>query len=248
MRMLEERVAVVTGGSRGIGRAIALKLAEAGAKVLVNYGSDTAAADSLAAQAAANGWSLTTSRGSVADGEYVKALFKEARGAHGRIDILVNNAGIKRDGLLMMMPSKDWDDVIDVNLKGVYLCTRGALRPMVSQRSGRIINITSVSGVVGQPGQTNYAASKGGLIGFTKALAKEVARFGIAVNAVAPGFIETDMIKDMPPEALEASRGGIPFQRLGRPEEVADAALFLASAMATYVTGQVLHVDGGLAM
>jgi 3-oxoacyl-[acyl-carrier protein] reductase len=248
VNLLGEKVAIVTGGSRGIGRAIARSYAEYGAKVVVSYASADEAADSLVADARRDGLEVTAIKGSVSDAEYVKRLVGEAKRKHGRVDILVNNAGITRDGFLMMMKDEDWDDVVDVNLKGTFLCSREVLKPMIAQKSGRIINMTSVTGVVGQAGQTNYAASKGGIIGFTKALAREVARFGIGVNAIAPGFIETDMIRAMPAEILAAGVRLVPLQRVGQAGEVAAAAVFLASPMSSYTTGHVLHVDGGQAM
>ncbi len=248
MNALKEKIALVTGGSRGIGRAIAFKFAENGAKVVINYTNDDAAAQDVVSKAASRGLEVSSIKGSVSSVDNVKHLIEETKKKYGRIDILVNNAGIKKDGFLMMMKEKDWDDVIATNLKGTYLCSKEVLKSMISQKSGKIINMTSVTGVVGQAGQTNYAASKGGIISFTKALAKEVARFGIFVNAIAPGFIETDMLKDVPAEFLKESAKTIPLQRIGRADEVAEAALFFASDRSSYTTGQVLHVDGGQAM
>lgn len=248
MKLLSDKVAIVTGGSRGIGRTVARVFAEQGARIMVLFASASEAADSLVSSARSDGLELAAMKGSVTDPEDVRRLVTETRKRYGRIDILVNNAGITRDQLMMMMSDKDWNDVLDVNLKGTYLCSKEVLKPMISQRSGRIINMTSVSGVVGQAGQTNYSASKGGIIGLTKALAREVARFGISVNAIAPGFIETDMVRAMPAEALAEGIKSVPFQRVGQPEEVAAAAVFLASSLATYTTGHVLHVDGGQAM
>lgn len=248
MSILKDKVALVTGGSRGIGKAIALRFAEEGARVVINYTSGDAAAEDVLSRAGEKGLEVMSVKGSVSNAEDVRRLIAETKSAYSRIDILVNNAGIKKDGFLMVMKEKDWDEVIDVNLKGAYLCCREAVKTMVSQKNGRIINVSSVTGVVGQPGQTNYAASKGGLISFTKSLAKEVARFGISVNAIAPGFIQTDMLKDVPEDFLQESVKTIPLKRFGKVEEVADAALFLASDLSSYITGHVLQVDGGQAM
>jgi len=248
MGLLKGKVAIITGGSRGIGKAIAIRFAEEGAKVMINYAQNDDAAADVVSHVLNKGLKILSIKGSVTNLNDVKHLIEETKRIYGRIDILVNNAGIKRDSFLMMMKESDWDDVIAVNLKGTYLCCKEVIKTMISQRSGKIINITSLTGVVGQVGQTNYAASKGGVISFTKALAKEVARFGILVNAIAPGFIETDMLKDVPEEILKESIKMIPLQRIGKPEEVADTALFLASEMSSYMTGQVLHVNGGQIM
>jgi 3-oxoacyl-[acyl-carrier protein] reductase len=248
MNLLKGKVAIITGGSRGIGRAIAIRFAEEGARVVINYAENNEAAKDVVSGALNKGLEILSIKGSVASANDVKNLIEETKKSYGRIDILVNNAGIKRDGFLMMMKERDWDEIINVNLKGTYLCCREVIKTMISQRGGRIINITSLTGVVGQAGQTNYAASKGGIISFTKALAKEVAHFGILVNAMAPGFIETDMLRDVPEEILKESIRVIPLQRFGKPEEIADVALFLASEMSNYITGQVLHVNGGQIM
>ncbi len=248
MSLLAGKTAIVTGGSRGIGRAIALLFAESGAKVVIAYATHGEAAEEVVARAGGPGGPVTAVKASVTDPAEVRALVAETRRRHGAVDVLVNNAGITRDGLLMLMKEKDWDDVLDTNLKGAFLCTKEVLKPMISRRSGRIVNITSVSGIVGQAGQANYASSKAGMVGFTKALAREVARFGIAVNAVAPGFVDTDMLHDMPPEILRKALELVPLQRVGEAREVAAAALFLASSMSSYTTGHVLHVDGGQAM
>lgn len=248
MNMLKDKVALITGGSRGIGRAIAIKFAEHGANVAINYTQDDEAAKEVICNAEGKGLKMISIKGNVSSIQDVKRMVEEAKKRFGGIDILVNNAGIKKDAFLMMMMEKNWDDVIRVNLKGTFLCTKEVIKTMISRKSGKIINLSSVSGVVGQPGQTNYAASKSGIIGFTKALAREVARFDILVNAIAPGFIKTDMLKDVPEEILEESVKVIPLLRFGRAEEVANAALFLASDMSSYMTGQVLHIDGGQVM
>ena len=242
------KTAVVTGGSRGIGRAVCLELAKGGANVVLCYaGNEAAAAETVSACEALGAKALAV-KCDVADGEQVKALMDEAVKAFGRIDILVNNAGITRDGLLMMMKEADFDAVISSNLRGTFLCMKAVARTMMKQRYGRIVNLSSVVGLRGNAGQVNYAASKAGVIGMTKSLAKELASRGVAVNAVAPGFIETDMTAAMPQAAKDAMMPTIPMQRLGQPEDVARAVAFLASDEAAYVTGQVLAVDGGMAM
>jgi len=245
VNLLKNKVAIITGGSRGIGRSIAIRFADNGAKVVIIYSTNDKAAKEVERYISDNGSVVVSFKGSVADYQDIINIIKETKKRFGRIDILVNNAGIKRDGFLMFTRESDWDEVINTNLKGTFLCTKEILKTMISQKSGRIINITSLTGVVGQAGQTNYAASKGGIISFTKALAKEVAPFGILVNAIAPGFIETDMLKDVPPETLKESIDMIPLKRFGKPEEVADVALFLASDMSTYITGQIIHANGG---
>ena len=243
---LTGQTALVTGASRGIGRAIALSLAAAGAEVVVNYAtSPDAAAEVVAAIEAAGGraWSL---QADVADEEQVEAMVKAVLERSGRLDVLVNNAGITRDGLLMRMKTADWQSVINLNLTGVFLCTRAVSRSMLKARSGRIINITSVVGLMGNPGQANYSAAKAGVIGFTRSTAAEFAARGVTVNAVAPGFIATDMTKDLDPTPILQA---IPLGRLGAPEEVAGAVRFLAAdPAAAYITGQVLQVDGGMVM
>ena len=234
--------------SRGIGRAIALALAEAGADVAINYAGNKAAADEVVNAIEAMGRKTLLLQGDVAQtevcAEMVDAVVKE----FGRIDILVNNAGITRDTLLMRMKEEDWDAVLTTNLKGVFNCTKAAIKYMMKQRSGRIVNISSVVGVMGNAGQANYAAAKAGCIGFTKSVAKEVAARGITVNAIAPGFIKTDMTGVLPEKVITAMEANIPLARLGETEDIAKAVLFLVSDSANYITGQTLHVDGGMVM
>ncbi|MCL5025750.1 MAG: 3-oxoacyl-[acyl-carrier-protein] reductase [Chloroflexi bacterium] len=243
---LQGQVAVVTGASRGIGRAIALKLASLGARVGVNYRANSAAAEEVAKAITAAGSEAFLLPGDVSDPQAAAAVIASAIERGGRLDILVNNAGIIRDTLLMRMSDEDWDAVLTTNLKGAFLCTRAALRPMMRQRSGRIVNISSVAGVMGNPGQANYSAAKAGLIGFTKSVAREVASRGIAVNAVAPGFIVTDITQGLTDKVKEGILGQVPMGRFGQPEEVAEVVAFLAVPTTTYITGQVIHVDGGL--
>jgi 3-oxoacyl-[acyl-carrier protein] reductase len=236
-------VALVTGASRGIGRAIALELAQAGMTIAVNYARSAEAAQEVVAQMDGSGAIFGAD---VSQAEQVQQLFTDILEKFGRIDVLVNNAGITRDGLLMRMKDEDWQQVIDLNLTGVFLCTRAATKLMLKQRSGRIINISSTSGVLGNAGQTNYAAAKAGVIGFTKAVARELSSRGITVNAVAPGFIDTDMTKDL---KLDGVLAQIPLGRVGKPEEIAGTVRFLATdPAAAYITGQVICVDGGMAM
>ena len=242
------KTAVVTGGSRGLGRAVCLELAAGGANVVLCYAGNENAANETAAACEALGAKVLAVRCDVADSAQVKALMDEALKAFGRIDILVNNAGITRDGLLMMMKETDFDAVISTNLKGVFLCMKAVARQMMKQRYGRIVNLSSVVGLRGNAGQVNYAASKAGVVGMTKSLAKELASRGVTVNAVAPGFIETDMTAAMTDAAKTATLASIPMQKLGAPEDVARAVAFLASDEAAYITGQVLAVDGGMAM
>ncbi|AKG34681.1 MULTISPECIES: 3-oxoacyl-ACP reductase FabG [Paenibacillus] len=245
---LRGQTALVTGASRGIGRSIALALAEHGVKVAVNYsGSEDAARETVEriAELGSEGIAL---RGNVGSAEQAEALVKETLGAWGRIDILVNNAGITRDNLIMRMKEEEFDQVIETNLKGVFNCLKAVTRPMMKQRYGRIINISSVVGVTGNPGQANYSAAKAGIIGLTKSAARELASRGITVNCIAPGFIDTDMTRQLSDEVRADLAKGIPLARLGLPEEIASAALFLASEGAAYMTGQTLHVDGGMYM
>ena len=248
MSSLEGKVAVVTGASRGIGRAIALSLAEAGADVVVNYAGSEAAAKDTAAAIEAMGRKALTVQANVGKTEEADLLVKTALDQFGRIDILVNNAGITRDNLIMRMKEEEFDQVIETNLKGVFNCVKAVTRPMMKQRSGRIINISSVVGVIGNPGQANYVAAKAGVIGLTKASARELASRGITVNCVAPGFIETDMTDALSEEMKGQLLSQIPLNRLGQPEHIAKAVRFLASDDAEYMTGQTIHVDGGMYM
>jgi len=239
----EGKVALVTGGSRGIGRAIVQRLAADGAKVAFTYIQNKALADEVA-----QGDTIIGIQADVANFEQAKDLVKQVKDRFGRIDILVNNAGITRDKLLAMMSEKDWDDVIDTNLKGVFNLSKPVVGVMIRQRSGTILNITSISGIVGMPGQVNYSSSKAGMIGFTKALAKEMAKANITVNALALGFVETDMTAVLNADFKTKALAQIPLGRFGKAENMADVALFLLSDKANYITGQVVQVDGGLAM
>ena len=243
-----EKTAIVTGGSRGIGRAVCLELAKGGANVVLCYAGNEAAAQEVAHECEALGAKALAVRCNVADAEDVNALVKAAVDAFGGVQILVNNAGITRDGLLLRMSEEDFDAVVDTNLKGAFLCMKAVARTMTRQRYGRIVSLSSVVGLRGNAGQMNYAASKAGVIGLTKSMAKELATRGITVNAVAPGFIATDMTAAMTDAAKEATLASIPAGRLGRAEDVAQAIAFLASDEAAYITGQVLSVDGGMAM
>ncbi|MBF0442267.1 MAG: 3-oxoacyl-[acyl-carrier-protein] reductase [Oligoflexales bacterium] len=245
MGFLENRVALVTGASKGIGRAIAICFAEAGADVIVNYNSDENGAIDTARIIEGTGRKAHVVGAHVGDAEQVKRMFGEIKEIFGRLDILVNNAGITKDCFLMMMKDQDWQNVIDTNLNSLFFCSKEAVRMMMSQKSGNIVNITSITGVTGQAGQTNYGASKGGIISFTKSLAREVGAKNIRVNAIAPGFVETQMIKSVRPEILGAMKHFIPMQRFGTPEEVAGVALFLACDLSSYMTGQVINVNGG---
>ena len=242
------KTAVVTGGSRGLGRAVCLELAAGGANVVLCYAGNEAAANETVAACEALGARAVAVRCDVADSAQVKTLMDTALQTFGRIDILVNNAGITRDGLLMMMKEDDFDAVIDTNLKGAFLCMKAVARQMMKQRYGRIVNLSSVVGLRGNAGQVNYAASKAGVIGMTKSLAKELASRGVTVNAVAPGFMETDMTAAMPEAAKTATLAAIPMGRMGAAEDVAKTVAFLASEEAGYITGQVIAVDGGMSM
>jgi 3-oxoacyl-[acyl-carrier protein] reductase len=246
-KQLDGQVAIVTGASRGIGRAVAIALASEGAKVVVNYASSSQAADAVVAEIQGMGSEAIAVQADVGQADQVDALFNAVMEQWGRIDVLVNNAGIARDTLLIRMKLEDWQAVVDLNLTGVFLCTKAASKVMLKQRSGRIINVTSVVGEMGNAGQGNYSASKAGVIGFTKSIAKEVASRGITVNAVAPGFITTDMTADL--KVGEEILKMIPLGRYGQPEEVAGLIRFLAAdAAAAYITGQVMNVDGGMVM
>lgn len=246
-KQLQDRVAIVTGASRGIGRAVAIALAREGAKIVVNYARSSTAADEVVKEIAQAQGEAIALQADVSKAEEVDQLIEQTLNKFGRIDILVNNAGITRDTLLLRMKPEDWQAVIDLNLTGVFLCTRAVSKTMIKQRSGRIINISSVAGQMGNPGQANYSAAKAGVIGFTKTIAKELASRGITVNAVAPGFIETDMTSNLAnsEEILKL----IPLSRYGKPEEIAGMVRFLAAdPAADYITGQVFNVDGGMVM
>lgn len=246
--MLTGKTALVTGASRGIGRAIALSLAEAGADVAVNYAGSEAAAAEVVSLIEAMGRKAVKIKADVSSSQEVDDMFKIVLETFGKLDILVNNAGITRDNLIMRMKEEEFDQVIATNLKGVFNCVKAATRPMMKQRYGRIINISSVVGALGNPGQANYVAAKAGVIGLTKATAKELASRGITVNAVAPGFIETDMTDKLSEDTRSQLLQQIPLARLGQPEDIAKAVRFLASEDAAYMTGQTIHVDGGMYM
>jgi 3-oxoacyl-[acyl-carrier protein] reductase len=242
------RVAIVTGGGRGIGRAIAARLAEEGANLAIFYHSNDAAAKETAEKVRAAGVECELFKGDVSSPRDVEALFTSVSDTFGRVDILVNNAGITRDNLMIRMKEEEFDDVLQTNLKGTYLCTRAALRPMIRARWGRIVNVSSVVGLVGNAGQANYAASKAGIIGFTKSVAREVAQRGITVNAVAPGYVETELTGSLPEKVKEQIREQVPAGRFGEPEEVAEVVALLVAEKAGYLTGQTVSVDGGMTM
>ncbi|MDE5413002.1 3-oxoacyl-[acyl-carrier-protein] reductase [Alkalihalobacterium chitinilyticum] len=246
--MLNGKVALVTGASRGIGKSIALELAQNGAKVAVNYAGSKEKAEAVVSEIVANGGEAIAIQADVADSDAVQSMVKEVISTYGSLDILVNNAGITRDTLVMRMKDEDWDAVLNTNLKGVFLCAKAVTRQMMKQRSGRIINISSVVGVLGNAGQANYVAAKAGVIGLTKSLARELANRNITVNAVAPGFIETDMTDQLTDEIKESMLSQIPLSKLGQPQEIARVVRFLASEDSSYMTGQTLHVDGGMYM
>ncbi len=246
--LLDGKCALVTGASRGIGRAVALKFASEGAKVALNFAGNEAAANEVRQEIEAAGGQAILVKADVADEAAVQDMVQKTADAFGRIDILVNNAGITRDGLLARMKEEDWDAVLSTNLKGVFLTTKAVAKLMMKQRAGRIVNMASVVGVSGNAGQANYSAAKAGVIGFTKTIARELASRGVTANAVAPGFIATDMTSVLSDKAKEAALTGIPLGRMGTPEDVAAAVLFLVSDQSSYITGQVLHVDGGMVM
>ncbi|MBL8155513.1 MAG: 3-oxoacyl-[acyl-carrier-protein] reductase [Anaerolineae bacterium] len=248
MGAFSERIAIVTGASRGIGRAIALELGKRGATVIVNYNASPDAANEVVQMIQAGGTQAMAFKADVSTEEGANELIKAAVDTYGKLDILVNNAGTTRDNVIMMMKAEDFDTVIQTNLRSTWLCSKAAVRTMMRKRYGRIVNVSSISGVMGNAGQTNYSASKAGMIGFTKALAREVASRGITVNAVAPGFVLTDLTKDLPAEITEQLNKNIPLGRWGTVDDVAQATAFLASDDAAYITGHVLVVDGGLAM
>ncbi|HCB92418.1 MAG TPA: beta-ketoacyl-ACP reductase [Selenomonas sp.] len=246
--LLEGKVALVTGASRGIGRAIALKLAAEGAKVAINFAGSTAKAEAVKTEIEEHGGEAILVQASVADPAAVEDMIRKVIDAFGRIDILVNNAGIAKDGILIKMKDEDFDAVLNTNLKGVFYCTKAVAKLMMKQRYGRIVNMSSVVGLIGNAGQTNYAAAKAGVIGFSKSAAKELAARGVTVNMVAPGFIDTDMTANLPEKVREATLEGIPMKKMGSPENIADAVAFLVSDNASYITGQVINVDGGMVM
>jgi 3-oxoacyl-[acyl-carrier protein] reductase len=244
-----KRVVVVTGGSRGIGRAIGLRMADADTRIYFNYSATVSTdAEETERLVEAAGGSARAIRVDVSSREDVQALFNQIVEESGRVDVLVNNAGITADGLLVRMKEEDWDRVLDINLKGAFYCIQAAAKTMMKQRSGRIINMASVVGVMGNAGQANYVASKAGLIGLTKTVARELAPRGIAVNAVAPGFIQTSMTAELSEKVKEAMLAQIPLGRMGQPEDVAEVVAFLASEEASYITGQVIHINGGMYM
>lgn len=245
---LSNKVAIVTGASRGIGRATALALGRSGARVMVNYRGQAEAAAEVVTTIEANGGTALAVQADVAQGADVERLVKTTLDAYGRLDIVVNNAGITRDNLLLRMKDDEWDAVMSTNLRGAYLLTKAAMRPMMKARAGRIINITSVVGLTGNAGQANYAAAKAGLIGFTKSVAREMASRGITANAIAPGYIETDITSVLSDEIKSSVLNTIPLGRLGQPDDVASIVVFLASDAAAYLTGQTLAVDGGMTM
>jgi 3-oxoacyl-[acyl-carrier protein] reductase len=247
MSALSGKISVVTGASRGIGRSIATALAAQGATVVLGARDEAKLAEVVREIEAAGGKAMPVVL-NVSDAASVEQVFARVMETHGRIDHLINNAGITRDNLLMRMKPEEWNDVIATNLSGVFHCTQAVMRPMIKQRSGRIVNVTSVVGLMGNAGQANYAASKAGILGFTKSVAREIASRGITVNAIAPGFIDTDMTHAMTDKAKEAVVGSIPMGRVGRPEDIAAAVSFLVSEAAGYITGQVLAVDGGFHM
>lgn len=245
--MLKGQTAVVTGAGRGIGRAIALKLAANGADVVVNYRSSQGEALKLVEEIKGKGVNALAVKADISSFEEAKDLINRAKEEFGKIDILVNNAGITKDGLLLRMSQEDFDQVVATNLKGVFNCVRHTTPIMVRQKSGKIVNITSVVGILGNAGQVNYSAAKAGIIGLTKSLAKEIGSRGIRVNAVAPGFIETDMTADLSEKAADEIKESIALKKIGKPDHVADTVCFLVSQMGEYITGQVISVDGGMA-
>lgn len=246
--ILKDKIALVTGGTRGIGREIALSLAKEGASIAISYNNNDALAQEVVEEIQKNGVRAIAIKANVAKGEEVARMVKKLEEELGSVDILVNNAGVTKDNLLIRMTEEDWDRVLDVNLKGVFLVTKALARSMMKKRYGKIINISSVVGINGNPGQGNYAASKAGVIGFTKSMARELASRGIRVNAIAPGFIETDMTDKLKEDIKEAMMKNIPLGSFGKPEDIANLVVFLASKNADYITGEVIRVDGGMAI
>jgi 3-oxoacyl-[acyl-carrier protein] reductase len=244
--LLKEQVAIVTGGTKGIGRAICLLFAVEGAEVIANFSKDVKAAEDLMEEAKSRGLSVALLKADVTQFDQVKEMVEETFAQYGRIDILVNNVGLIRDNFLMLMSDDDWDSLIKTNLTSLFYCCKAVIRKMIPERRGKIINISSISGILGTSGQTNYATAKGGVISFTKSLARELGPFNIHVNAVAPGLIESEVISRMPKEKVEAIIKSSSLGRMGKPEEVAQAVLFLASEGSNYITGQTIVVDGGI--
>jgi len=244
--LLKDQVAIVTGGTRGIGRAISLLFAEEGARAVANFSKDVEAAEDLLNEAKSRRLNLGLFRADITQFDQVKEMVEEVFAAYGRIDVLVNNVGLIRDNFLMLMSDEDWDSLMKTNLTGLFYCCKAAIRKMIPEKRGKIVNISSVSGILGTAGQTNYAATKGGVISFTKSLARELGPFNIHVNAVAPGLIESEVMSKMPKEKIEAIIRSSSLGRIGKPEEVARAVLFLASDHSDYITGQTIVVDGGI--
>ncbi len=243
---LKDQVAIATGGTRGIGKAVSLLFAEEGAKVIANFSRDVESAENLKGEAKSRGFSLSLFKADVTQLDQVKEMVEETFAQYGKIDILVNNVGLVRDNFLMLMSDEDWDSLVRANLNSLFYCCRVVIRKMIPQRKGKIINISSISGIMGTPGQANYAATKGGMISFTKSLARELGSFNIHVNAVAPGLIESEVVSKMPKEKIGAILKSSSLGRIGKPEEVARAVLFLASEQSDYITGQTIVVDGGI--
>lgn len=243
---LKDKVAVITGGTRGIGKAISLLFAEEGAEVVSNFSKDVIAAEALTKEARSRGLKVRLFKADVTQFDQVKEMVEETFTQYGKIDILVNNVGLIRDNFLMLMSDEDWDSLIKANLTSLFYCCKAVIRKMIPERKGKIINISSISGILGTSGQTNYAATKGGMISFTRSLARELGSFNIHVNAVAPGLIESDIASRMPKEKIEAIIRSSSLGRMGKPEEVAQAVLFLASEQSDYITGQTIIVDGGI--